>query len=244
MKRSTNIYRRATAVAFALLFSAGFSSCSDDDKNTAGVAEEDAVDAIEASLAVESNGVAKMAADASTLAETASVYTAHPDLACGESHSVSYNPVYSGTNFSYDYSGTRMYSLFCGNDGAPMSFDYDAQVQGTYETPRMQSNDSATTNISFTTLTGADVTNVSGTYVRNGSQQSKVRLRRSFTSVVSISLHNMAVNKTTRQITGGTATVSITGTGSNSFYYNGSITFLGNNSATLTINGNTYTINL
>lgn len=244
MKRVKTISARFAVCASALLLAGSLAACSDEDVKNTGVTEADAADAIEASLTAESNGVAKMAADASALAETQSVYTASPDLTCGETHTVQYNPAYTGANFSYDYSGTRMYSLFCGNDGTPMSFDYDSQVSGTYETPRMLSDDNATTNVSFTNLAGSDITNITGTYVRNGSQESKVRLRRSFSSVVNISLHNMSISKTTRQITGGTATVSITGTGTNTFYYNGSITFNSNNTATLTINGTAYTINL
>jgi len=244
MKRVKAITTRFVTCALALLFTAGLIACSDEDTQNTGVTEADVADAIEASLTAESNGVAKMAADVSELAKAQSVYTARPDLACGEFYTVQYHPTYTGPNFSYDYSGTRVYSLFCGNEGTPMSFDYDSQLSGTYETPRMLSDDNATANVSFTNLTGGNTTNINGSYIRNGSQQSKVRLRRSFSSVIRINLYTVSFDKISREITGGTATVSITGTGVNTFYYNGSITFNRNNTATLTINGTTYTINL
>ena len=60
------------------------------------------------------------------------------------------------------------------------------------------------------------------------------------------SLNNIAVSKTTYNIVSGTASVVFNGVSStgNQYTYDGTITFNGNNTATLVINGNTYTINL
>jgi hypothetical protein len=87
---------------------------------------------------------------------------------------------------------------------------------------------------------------LNGTYNRSGSQTSKVRDRNSFTSELDMTLASLSVNKNTLQIDGGTGTFTLTGSvaGGGSFSYEGSITFLGNGMATITINGETYEIDL
>ncbi|MFP9113000.1 hypothetical protein ACLI1A_03610 [Flavobacterium sp. RHBU_3] len=241
-----NFTRRAL-LPMGLILAATMISCSDDENTSTGVTEADAADAIEASVSASSSGMAKMATDASTLAEDEDVYTYAPQLECGQQYTVSYNPTYTGTNYSYDYSGTRNYLISCTGAGVPETFTYSASLEGTYETPRMLSDDNSTSSLTVTGLAPSSSTaTINGTYVRNGYQESKVRLMRHFNSVITIDLNNITLNKDTQTISGGTASVSITGNGSlgGSFSYNGTITFNGNGTATLVINGTTYTISV
>lgn len=242
-----NIKKSIMPFAAALLL-AGMVSCSDDDNKstTAEISEADAVDAIDASVASSSNGMAKMASDASSLADVTDVYTDAPTITCGQSYTVNFDAADSLANYSYDYSGTRTYQLDC-NGPLPSVFHYNAALNGTYDTPRMYSLDTSTTQF---TITGLSVTAAAaifnGTYVRNGYQESKVLQQRHFNSVLTYTLTNITVNKSNHHITGGTAAVTFVGAGSggNSYTYSGAITFNGNSTATLVINGNTYTINL
>lgn len=220
-------------------------SCNKDDDNTAAT-QADAAEMVEATLVQGSNGFAKLATDANTDASTQRIYTSTPAINCGQEYSVTYNPVYTGAYYSYNYTGTRTYTLQC-TDGAPATLLYTSNITGTYTTPTMQSNDTSAASLSISNLGPQNATAViNGTYNRNGHQESRVRQRRSFNSVIALTLQNIVVNKTTSKITGGTATVLITGIGSQgaSFSYNGTITFNGDNTATLVINGTTYTINL
>lgn len=221
-------------------------SCNKEDDNTAAT-QADAADMIEASVVESSNGVAKLAADANSDASTQRVYTSSPSVNCGQEYSVTYNPVYTGTYYSYNYTGTRTYTLECATDGIPDSLLYTSSITGTYTTPTLMSNDTSMASLTISALGAQNAEAlINGSYNRNGYQESRVRQRRSFNSVISLTLQNISVNKSTSKITGGTATVAVTGTGSQgaSFTYNGSITFNGNNTATLVINGTTYTINL
>lgn len=234
--------------AVVLLMAVTIVSCQDDNKDdTSAVTEAEAVDAIGASVTAESNGVAKMSADASTAATDKFVYTNNPSIACGQLYTESHNAVGSGLTYSYNYTGTHSYELTCSAAGLPDSFAYSYDMDGTYDTTRLSSDDNATASVAVTGL-GNDnpVAVINGSYVRNGSEVSKVHLMRSFTSLITINLANVSINKTSQQITGGTASVNITGAGSGgaTFSYNGAITFNGNQTATLVVNGNTYTINL
>lgn len=240
-------FTRRTLLPMGLILAATMISCSDDENKSTGVTEADAADAIEASVSSSSNGVAKMVAEASTVADDEDVYTYSPQLECGQQYTVSYNPTYTGTNYSYDYSGTRNYLISCTTLGVPETFTYSASLTGTYETPRMLSDDDSTSSLTVTGLAPSSATaTINGTYVRNGYQESKVRLMRHFNSVITINLSNVTLNKLTQTISGGTASVTMTGTGSlgGSFTYNGTITFNGDGTATLVINGTTYTINV
>ncbi|MEO6149056.1 MAG: hypothetical protein ABIN95_13030, partial [Mucilaginibacter sp.] len=86
---------------------------------------------------------------------------------------------------------------------------------------------------------------MSQTYTRNGTQQSKVRKTRNFTTTTTITTSNLTVDKATRKILSGTASVKVEGTASTggSFSRNGTITFLGDGKAQLEISGSSsYTI--
>ncbi len=220
-------------------------SCNKDDDNNAAT-QADAADMVEATVIENSNGFAKLATDANADASAQRIYTTTPAINCGQQYSVTYNPFYTGAYYTYNYTGTRTYTLQC-TDGIPTTLLYTSNIAGTYTTPTIQSNDTSAASLSISNLGAQNATAViNGTYNRNGYQESRVRQRRSFNSVIALTLQNIVVNKTTSKIMGGTAVVSVTGTGSQgaSFSYNGTITFNGDNTATLVINGTTYTINL
>jgi hypothetical protein len=65
------------------------------------------------------------------------------------------------------------------------------------------------------------------------------------TSSVDIVVTNLTVNKSTKTITGGTAAITISVTiPKGTFNFSGPLTFNGDGTATLIINGTTYNINL
>jgi len=111
----------------------------------------------------------------------------------------------------------------------------------------MSSDDSSSSNWTVSGL-GASSANAvfAGSYNRIGSQVSKVRNHNTFTSTLHYTLTNINVSKTDHHIVSGTASLTFDGqsTSGNTWTYNGSVTFNGNGTATLSINGNTYTINL
>ena len=86
---------------------------------------------------------------------------------------------------------------------------------------------------------------MNGAYTRNGSQESKIGQQNSFTSTLTITASNLLVDKSTQEINGGTASFTLEGSGSGgtNITYTGSIVFNGNQSATLTLNGNSYPLN-
>lgn len=242
----TDVFTRNAFLAFAVMGFV-FGSCSSNDDVSASSEEKDAVDAITYSLESDSNGLAKQIGAASQYAADEAIYSRTAQLECGQEYSASYNESFDGANYDFDYFVSRTTMLSCTGEGNPESLSYHASYEGSYDTPRMASDDSATSDWTISGLdASASNANFDGSYTRNGSQVSKVRNQNAFTSNLNYSLDNILVSKSTHQIVSGSATVAFYGqsTSGNTWSYNGEVVFNGNGTATLTINGNTYTINL
>lgn len=231
---------RTTLIGLAFALVGTFAtSCSKDKQE---ITEEDAVELIEGSLQESSAG----------LDETVKSYSELivEDLAvngnCTQNYDTSYVFGYTGVNVQADYTVSWGYNLSC-NFGVPVSATLAASSDGTYSTNRMKSDDNSTANLTITGIQpSTQELNFNGNLTRNGSQTITVNSKtREITSTITLVLTDLVVNKTTYQIESGSGTATITAdNGDDTFTFNGSITFNGGGSATLVINGNTYTINL
>lgn len=247
MKRKRALQKGTKIAAFVLVATLSLTSCSKDDDSGSNIQESEVVDAVSYSLAEDTNGMAKSMNTAVDYAEYENLDTSTPNINCGQLYTDSYAENYSATNYTYNYSASCNYQLSCTTEGTAQSLSYDVSRAGDYDTPRMSSNDTAVAQWTISDLEAANANTLfNGSYVRTGTQVSKVRNQNTFTSTLNYSLSNIAVNKTTHQIASGSASVAFIGTSSsgNQYTCNGNLTFNGDNTATLVINGNSYTINL
>lgn len=236
---------------FALLLIAGtvlLSSCR--KKETDDITEEDAADAISYTLESDYGGLTTDISNAAAYAmdegygKTEGV-TGATALQCGVPFDTSMAWSHTGV-VTASYNHVWVATLNC-NSNVPQSLGLTGTYTGSYSSSRMESTNSGTRNWSLTgLLPNAPAYTLNGSFVRNGSHTSKVRNQNTFTVVINTELTNVTVDKTTYRITGGTGTCTAVCSVSNgnSYNFNGSILFNGNNTATLTINGNTYTIQL
>jgi hypothetical protein len=146
--------------------------------------------------------------------------------------------------YIWSYGMTWNYGLTC-IEKVPSQFDFQAVGRALYDFPRMSSDDSVSNKITVTGLS-ADTTfyTATQTYIRTGTQQSKFGKMHKFTSTVTITSTNMKINKTTLRIVSGTAKVNIKGESSSgkSFSLSGTLTFSGNDAASLVMNDTKYTV--
>ena len=232
-------------VLLGLVCSLMFTSCAKDDETT-DIQANEAVEVIESALANESNGMSKTMSTTLDYATTQNVFTTVPYLNCGQDYAQSYTENYSTSNYSYSYTAQRNAQLNCDANGNRQTFNSNTNFSGSYSTPRMSSNDTIETLFSVTGLTATGSTTIfNGSYTRKGTQVSKIR-NTSFNSTLTYNLSNINVNKTTFMIQSGSASVNFVGVSSsgNQYTYSGTITFNGNETAILVLNGNTYTISL
>lgn len=231
-----------TIIAAAMLLLAG---CKKD--NTATLTADDASDAMSAALGSSTDGLSSQVSTAASYAVAQGAYktTGTQTLQCGVAFDTTVAFNYSGGATTASYTGQWEYLLTCtGSQSLAMTGSYS----GNFDAPRISSTNSGQRQWVLSGITGStsDPYTFSGTLTRTGSHTSKVRNRYPYTVDMTVTVTNLTVSKTTYEITGGTGTVTMTGTVSNgnSYTFNGNITFLGGGAATLTINGNTYNVTL
>lgn len=124
---------------------------------------------------------------------------------------------------------------------------------GTYTGPYATSTHSGNGKCYYTNLGTGTYPNITvntnwtmnGTYHREGTF-TKIASGKVFTHQTNITFTNVVVNKNTKKIVSGTATITFSGsiTNQGDFSYTGTLTFNGNGTGTLTVGGKTYTVTL
>lgn len=218
-------------------------SCKKDNEQTtdaAIVSEEEAVEVMTAGISAESGGLAEQTASAARVAGLSA------RISCGQTIDTTYSGQnLPGATVTYNYNVRINRSLVC-NAGIPQTFNFALYGRMIYTTPKMLSDDKTTASFVIGGFQpGSSVYTFNQEYERNGTQQSKVRQQRSFTSKLIIRSTDVKVDKVSQKIISGTATVQFTGavTGGKSVSYNATLTFLGDRKGLLTLgNGNTYNV--
>jgi len=119
-------------------------------------------------------------------------------------------------------------------------------MRGVYDTPRMGSDDSSAAAIDVTNILGGDVLTFNGTYDRYGTQQIKNQNQDAFQSTINARLANVNVGKATGIPVSGTITfnVTIAHSGGASITFISVVTFNGDETATISVNAKSFTVNL
>ncbi len=212
---------------------------------TGSISTNDAADIAAGSLSLNSNGVANIASDA---ALNATVMDDDDRLKCGDMRSDTVSRQSSpGAPYTYSYKSTYNFMVDCNASSQPDSLSSNLTYAGSYSGPNMSGTNSGSSIFGVGGLLQADTAFViNGEYKRAGSFSSKTDTAKHGSNSVDIVISGLTLKKPTRMIESGTATIAITGTvpGKGSFSFTGTLVFNGDGTATLTINGNVYTINL
>lgn len=237
----------ATAVFCVSILSLGLTSCSNDDEavtTTDDLSETEAVEIVEASLQKSTGGVTETS---KSFSEELTVDITLNEL-CNTLYEENFSFLTDGDVISATYDMNWAYELSCNNFNIPQSAVFNSNGSGEYRTERVTSNDTSTTSFNISGLQPAEDTYVfTGNFQRNGTQEIRTNIiSKSVTSTLTLQITELTIHKTDYTILSGSATAILSGeTGEgNSFLFEGSITFNNDNTATLIIGGNTYTINL
>src|SRR3989338_20280 len=205
-----------------LLLVAGtvLSSCKKEEESEI-VSEEEAAEAIVKSVEESSGGMTAQVEDMAVVMEQY-----NETVNCGVVENNSYsNASANGATVSFNANYNWQWVLNCTNLNVPSTFDFELSGSRTYDAPRMSSDDQLTATVTATGLEPNAPSYVfNQTFLRSGSQQSKIKNNGSFTSSISVVTSNLTVNKSSYMIESGSATVTISGTSStgDSFSFNGS----------------------
>lgn len=225
--------------------SASFFACEGNNTVTP-TQDNDLTDEQVASLVTNSLQEPTQGASASVQKTSEAASMAVPED-CGTSTDTSFVRTYQENNLNAQYDINFSWMPVCNENGIPQSLNATYQSSGIYTTNRMNSDDQSNSEFTVDNLLFGTSYLINGTIVRSGSQELTTNLNnRSVESTTTVVLTNLSVHKVNHTIESGEATVSITGTlgNGNAFSRSGSIVFLGNGTAILTLNGNEFTITL
>jgi len=133
------------------------------------------------------------------------------------------------------------------NNSVPDNLTGSLTYSGSFSGPRLSSTNSGSATFVVAGLS-PNATNfvINGEYKRSGTFQSKTDTTNRGSYSVDIVVTNLKLTKPGRTIASGTATISITGdvAKKGSFSYAGTLVFNADGTATLTLSGKVYIINL
>lgn len=240
MKKQIFTLKKVAGVAIlGCLLAIGVSSCKKDNEASSVTDEETAELTVQA-LATNTGGLSLQASATVSLA-------AYGNLNCGASKDTTLTRQITVGQYSYNYSYAARKALVC-TGTTPSTFTLSFDGTSAYSSPRLSSNDKAAAMLSVSGLSSSDSQyNLTGTYTRNGQQQIKVGEQKTFNSTIGFNLNNVKLDKITKQIVSGTATVQlvIVGSEGGAATKNVSITFLGGGKATIIVEGGaSYNVNI
>jgi hypothetical protein len=143
--------------------------------------------------------------------------------------------------------GTVKFSFMCTND-VVSGFSTNDNLTITLASPDLSLSYKVGENFTMTSLDPADPNanlTLSGTLSSNGSYQYNTGTKRSGTEIFDYNLSSLIISPTAGDVISGSATFNTQGSGPKGVWnYQGTIVFLGNQMATVTISGTVYHVNL
>jgi hypothetical protein len=237
---------RTFSLSLILCFAAMACSKNNEPATTQGISSDEAADEVGATL---STDVSNSATDLVPLAKRAGgrVSTNGRIDGCGVSYDTTINRSYTGAYLSYSYTMGYSYSLSCTTGGIPSALNYTLTNSGTRSGIRLESQGSSTGSLSAAGFEiSKSVYTVNGSITRSHTSTQKSGAQKTFTSQSQSDLTNLVVDKSTKKILSGTATVTASGTssGGGNYNYSATVTFNGDGTANYTINSSAYVVNL
>jgi hypothetical protein len=228
--------------AIVLLLAVGACSKTNNDTANASISTDEAATIMANSMSSNSGGFASASVDVTVNAQL--TFNANPG--CGGTKTYSFsrqNP--QGSSVTYSYAFNYTYTLNCVNN-APDNVSSTASSTGAFDGPNLSSTDTGTSTFTVGGLAqSATAYTLSGEYKRAGNFTQKTGDMNKGSSNVDIILSSLSIPKTGGTIASGSAAFTLSGSGNKgAFSFNGTITFTGNNQASVVINGTAYVVNL
>jgi hypothetical protein len=211
---------------------------------TPNVSNAEAADLVAGSLSLNSNGVANVAGDATLNA--INMINTHAQCGTIRADTISRQSTV-GAAYTYSYNLTYNFTVNCNSSSQPDSLSSSLVYSGSFNGPNLSSTNSGSSVFTVNGLApGSTDFVINGEYKRSGSFKSKIDTTNVGNSNVDIVIKALTITRPGRTIASGTATISVSGDvpKKGSFSYTGTLVFNGDGTATLTLNGTVYTINL
>lgn len=167
---------------------------------------------------------------------------------CGIPGDTSFQRSSTAGPVTYNYLFDLNWLINCNNLGVPQDAQVGIAGNGTFNTQRWSGNNTAAGTLTFAGLNPqATAYTVNGSYTLDGGLSGNLRkIDPTLDVEITVNLTDLTIRKSDRFITGGTGTVVITATNGRgrSETVNGTLVFNGDGTATVTVNGFSYTFPL
>lgn len=231
--------------AWVVVFGLVVAACNDDEmKSTKKLSSEEQAEMVAASIgksgftasADQSADYADDAVDASGKVASCGYTAANTVSLSGSFGQIIYS-------FAYDYD----IALVCTSAEEPKTLTSEFTYEGSFDGPKFAMQYSGNGALAVTSLEAASANyHINGSYERAGSFESKIEERPAGSSNIKIDIDDVIINKTTKAIVSGSADASITGvvSGKGGYEFDSHIVFNGDGTATITVSGDKYLMNL
>ena len=164
---------------------------------------------------------------------------------CGFSVDTTINYTASSNDTTASVSGTIKFTFTC-NNGVVNGYTTNDNLSIAYSIPTLALTYKIGENLTLLTLDPSDPNSnfsLNGTLSSNGGYQFKTGTQRSGTEIYNYTLTSLIISPVTGDIISGSAAFTTSGSGPRGVWsYQGTITFLGNHQATVTIGGKSYNV--
>ncbi|HPH46064.1 MAG TPA: hypothetical protein PLJ60_02635 [Chryseolinea sp.] len=226
-----------------------FVSCKDEAVDSPNaISSEEAAIMAGSSFASNSSGVSLVSKESANKSEDILEDNANGRVAtCGVSQTIDLSansPIGGIITWSYDFN--YKFRLNC-KDEAPDNITVSLSYNGAFDGPKLMFEHSGLSEIALTALDASSENfMLDGTYKRSGSFEIKEGEVKSGSSSITITLNDVAVDKSTHKIVSGSSTFLLTGSvsGKGTFKYDGTVEFNDGDTAILKIKSDIFLLNL
>jgi len=236
---------KKTTLSLMAMLLVGAMACKKSGTSLTGnLSASEAVDLMAGSLSSNTHGLTSVGSDASVYSQTD--LDAH--LNCGATRTdtiTKTSPAGATTSFSYGLGYS--YTLNCNTSNLPDNVSGKLNYSGSFSNPHMSSSNTGHVTFTVAGLTTTATAYVfNGSYLRSGSFTSKSDTSNHGSSNLDVEVHNVMFQKPGRNVVGGTATFTLTGTvpKKGAFSFTGTVVFNTDGTAKITVNGSSYLVDL
>ncbi|MBV6442851.1 MAG: hypothetical protein EPGJADBJ_04577 [Saprospiraceae bacterium] len=237
--RKNQILPTLVLLASALAF---LSSCRKSAEDIAAlISESEAAEIVETAV---SDRTAGMAMPTVEMAQMLGNYLEN----CGVPGDTTLQKSNSNAFASYNYTFGLEWLIHCNDLGIPLDASVEVSGNGSFSTTRWSGNDQASGSLAFTGLSPQEPAYlVNGAYTLTGDLTGDLRrIDPTFDCTTTIAIADLVISKDTYEITGGTGTVQVSGTNGqgNTRTLDGTLTFNGDGTVTVVVNGHSHTFQI
>ena len=215
-----------------------FVACTPEN-NPLVLSDQEAAQSLAYSIAEDRNGVLAQFSDAINYVDSTGVCAFSGDSSIHKKSK-------DGASSIFDYNLNYIFNRTCNGDN-PANFTLTADGSGFYDASKMSATDNVGLQLSIAGLSdAADFYSVNASYTRVGTFKSKILSFLGFENDIKLNLFNIKLNKASEKAFAGTGTCKIVSnpTVGKTIYFNASITFIGQRTSFIKINGKTFLFDL